>query len=480
MKLQQNYGQWTGNWILKCSPKSKTQKPIQQISFFKQKMDDGSKNGAKDEGKKKDKDLTYGFVEVFERHQLGIGCYGKVYKAKCGQLPCVAKVFHDALFKFDPANEQSLSSKVEKDCRHLSSIKHPHLVTYLGFIRDSKSKRLLLLMEAMDENLTEYLEKIHAPVPLRKQISFGYDIALALSYLHSIKCIHKNVSSSNVLLLAGRRAKLSDYGITSFANFGTIQVYPSAYMPPEVRREPSHYTTKTDIFSYGVLLVQIATKEHPKPALAADFLDSTTGEPCSEPHPMSNNSSPGNVREIDLRKFEIARMDADNPLLQLVLDCLKDKEHSRPSANKICQYIEMILPATTPIQDREAADDPISANSANSSSAAPPTPTNGTLSDECIIDNFKKKLGQLLQELSDRNDEIAERDGEIKMLDQLLQEKSGKLADLEQQLQEKNLALGSLHRKKSSHSIQAHQQDSNENGTEDTSKVSGRKNSLKS
>jgi len=432
-------------------------------------MDSGSKKEAKEEGKKNDKDLTYGFVEVFERHQLGIGCYGKVYKAKCGQLPCVAKVFHDALFKFDPANEQSLSSKVEKDCRHLSSIKHPHLVTYLGFIRDAKSKRLLLLMEVMDENLTEYLENIHGPVPLSKQMSFSYDVALALSYLHSIKCIHKNISSNNVLLLARERAKVSDYGITSFANFGTIQVYPSAYMPPEVRRESSHYTAKTDIFSFGVLLVQIATKQPPEPATAAEFLDSTTGEACSEPHPMSNGNPGGNTQEIDRRKCDIARMDTDNPLLQLVLDCLKDKEFSRPSANELCQYIELILPATKSIHARITSD-PAQITSTPTAAPSGTTPNNnnnnsGALSDDSIIDNFKKKLGQLLQELSDRNDEIAERDEEIKLLDQLLQEK--------------NQALGSLHRKKSTHALSspAHQQGPSENGAEvkkDASKVSAK------
>ncbi len=398
----------------------------------------------------KTKDLTYGYVEVFERMQLGIGCYGKVYKAKCGQLPCVAKVFHHALFKFDPANEQSLSQKVEKDCKHLSSIKHPHLVTYLGFIRDAKSKKLLLLMEAMDENLTDYLERIPGPVPLSKQLSFSYDVALGLSYLHSIKCIHKNLSSNNVLLIAGRRAKVSDYGINLFANFGTIQVYPSAYMPPEIRREPSHYTCKTDTFSFGVLAVQIATKYPPEPTPVTELLDSTTGEACSECQVDSSEEElTGNTEEIHRRKNDIDKMSIDHPVMPLILNCLNDKESLRPSANELCQFIETIIPDGYKEPDTPLTESSTPANKTAPAAAAAVQPASNRVAEETIVDDFKNKLGQLLQELSDRNDEIADRDGEIKLLDKLLKEKTDKLSKLEKLLSDKNEALGSLQRKKS-------------------------------
>ena len=414
---------------------------------------------------KKEKDLSYGYVEVFERLELGIGCYGRVYKAKCGQLPCVAKVFHDALFKFDPANEQSLSMKVEKDCRHLSSIKHPHLVTYLGFIRDAKTKRLLLLMEAMDENLANYLERTSGPLLLSKQVSFSYDIALAISYLHSIKCIHRNLSASNTLLLAGRRAKISDYGISSFANFGTIQVYPSPYMPPEVRREPSHYTVKADIFSFGVLAIQIATKLPPDPTSETPpFLDSTTGEASSEAQQEDGNNPPKQLREIDCRKSDIAKMDVDNPLMPLVLDCLKDKESARPSANELCQFIEMVRPAENGGNEKSG---PSPTEPTPTSTPSTLTSSDSKLTEECIIDTFKNKLGQLLQELSDRNEEIAERDNEIKILDKLLKGKTEKLAALEKQLQEKNETVGSLQRKRSTKErASSRQQDCIDNASE--------------
>lgn len=376
---------------------------------------------------KEERDLSYGYVEVYERLPLGVGCYGRVYKARCGQLPCVAKMFHDALIRFDQSETQDLNKRLEDECKYLSSIKHPHLVMYLGFIRDARTGCLLLLMETMDENLTQFLETIDGPVREDKQIQICYDIGLGLVYLHSINCLHKNLSSNNVLLLAGKRAKVSDYGISSFANFNGIQVPPSAYMPPETLRSPARYTTKTDSFSFGVLIVQIVSKFPPNPAPSSKFLE------------HSNDEISTLVQETDRRKVDIDRVDPKHPLLQTALECLRNEDSERPTANYLCKSLLTITMAKT----ENGVTDDIPQDEASSGNKSP----ENACSDSYTIENFRDKIGQLLQELNDRDEQIAQRDKDIKEMDAIVRDRTEQMAAMEKQLQEKDELVSSLQKK---------------------------------
>ena len=108
-----------------------------------------------------------------------------------------------------------LLRRFEQECQFLSRIKHPNIVQYLGTSRDPRSRRLALLMELMDESLTRFLERSTGPLPYHIQLNICYDVALALSYLHSNAIIHRDLSSNNVLLIGdGSRAKVTDFGMS--------------------------------------------------------------------------------------------------------------------------------------------------------------------------------------------------------------------------------------------------------------------------
>ena len=122
--------------------------------------------------------------------------------------------------------------KFEQECRLLSAIKHPHIVQYLGMYRDPESRLPVLLMELMDESLTRFLERLHEPIPYHTEVNLCYDIALALSYLLSNGIVHRDLSSNNVLLIAGSKAKVTD--------FGMVKLY-------DVNRSTAHLTPLTPV-----------------------------------------------------------------------------------------------------------------------------------------------------------------------------------------------------------------------------------------
>ena len=99
----------------------------------------------------------YDSIEIQEDKVLGAGSYGKVCKAKYGQLSCAAKLLHDTMFESGDPGRFKFAERFEQECQFLSLIKHPNIVQYLGTLKDPRSQKLALLMELMDESLLSSL-----------------------------------------------------------------------------------------------------------------------------------------------------------------------------------------------------------------------------------------------------------------------------------------------------------------------------------
>ena len=281
-------------------------------------------------------DFHYQRVELLKTESLGIGSYGAVCKAMCDDLPCAAKILHPALFQFTAPGTTSVMRKFEQECRLLSAIKHPYIVQYLGTYHDPESKLPVLLMELMDESLTRFLERSRKPLPYHTEVNLCHDIALALSYLHSNGIVHRDLSSNNVLLIAGSRAKVTDFGMVKLydVNRSTAHLTPltlcpgtMAYMSPEALRDRPVYNDKLDSFSLGVLCVQIMTQQFPDP-----------GDRVTEVEDSRYPTGTIEVRvpEIERRQSHIDLIDTAHPLLPVAFDCLKDRERERPSCHELC------------------------------------------------------------------------------------------------------------------------------------------------
>ena len=280
--------------------------------------------------------FRYWSVQIFKSQSLGVGSYGAVYRARCDQLPCAAKLLHPILANPGaPRNQQ----RFEQECQFLSSIRHPHIVQYLGTCRDPESGLPVLLMELMDDSLTHFLERSPEPLPYNLEVNLCHDIALALAYLHSNGIIHRDLSSNNVLLIAGSRAKVTDFGMSKLVD-AAPQMTPlthcpgtAAYMSPEAMREPPVYTDKLDCFAHGVVAIQIMTREFPNPGPASHLVN----DPRS---PTGTTSMP--VLEPERRKLHIDRIDPTHALLPIAIRCLSYNEKDRPSAEQLCHQLAIL------------------------------------------------------------------------------------------------------------------------------------------
>ena len=271
----------------------------------------------------------FGFrnIELFKEDTLGTGSYGGVCKARCDGLPCAAKIMHPTLFDLRDPGTVSYLQRFEEECRLLSSARHPNVVQYLGTYRDPETRLPVLLMELCDESLSRFLEHSPRPIPYHIQINIAHDVALALVYLHLNNITHRDLTGNNVLMIAGVRAKVTDFGMSKLASVSphttpmTLCPGNVQYMSPEALEEPPSYTHKLDVFSFGVLLVQIMTRQFPNPGPRFKLI-------CVPDYPDARVPAP----EIERRSSHLQMIADNHPLKAITITCLKSKEEERPSA----------------------------------------------------------------------------------------------------------------------------------------------------
>ena len=272
-------------------------------------------------------EFSYHNVHLYKSESLGSGSYGGVCKAKCDGLLCAAKIMHSTLFDLRDPGTASYLRKFREECHLLSLARHPNVVQYLGTYTDPDTRLPVLLMELCDESLTAFLERSLGPLSYHIQVNICHDIGLALVYLHSNGLIHRDLTGNNILMVAGPRAKITDFGMSKPASLCMITASTqcpgnSLYMSPEALDEAKSYTAKLDIFPFCVIVIQILTRLFPNPT---DRIDKKEIRHV--------------IPETERRQSHLQLIPDTHHLKKYALQCINQNESPRPSALQLCERL---------------------------------------------------------------------------------------------------------------------------------------------
>ncbi len=222
---------------------------------------------------------TVSHYKILEK--LGVGGMGVVYRAEDLTLGrhVAIKFLPDALAE----NPEALA-RFQREARAASALNHPHICTIHELVEDEG--RPFIVMELMEGQTLKY--RISGqPMPAEQIVNFGAQVADALEAAHKAGIVHRDLKPANLFVTGRGEAKVLDFGLakvtedqarrvssgvdeaeaatelapeqltTPGTSMGTI-----AYMSPEqVRGE--ELDERTDLFSLGVVLFEMATGKQP-------------------------------------------------------------------------------------------------------------------------------------------------------------------------------------------------------------------------
>ncbi|KAJ6322152.1 hypothetical protein OIU77_012099 [Salix suchowensis] len=194
---------------------------------------------------------------------LGEGGFGSVYK---GYLPDGRDVAVKQLKIGGGQGEREFKAEVEI----ISRIHHRHLVSLVGYCI-SETQRLLIYDYVPNNTLHFHLHEVGRPaLDWATRVKIAAGAARGLAYLHEDchpRIIHRDIKSSNILLDNNFEAKVSDFGLAKLAldtntHVTTRVMGTFGYMAPEYASS-GKLTDKSDVFSYGVVLLELITGRKP-------------------------------------------------------------------------------------------------------------------------------------------------------------------------------------------------------------------------
>lgn len=198
--------------------------------------------------------------------KLGEGGFGTVYKAVLpdGQIVAVKRAKKEQF--------SSLRDEFSNEVELLTKIDHRNLVKLLGYT-EKGNERIIITEYVPNGTLREHLDGQHGKIlDFNQRLEIAIDVAHALTYLHLYAekpIIHRDVKSSNIMLTESFRARVSDFG---FARFGPTEAEQThvmtkvkgtaGYLDPEYLKTYK-LTPKSDVFSFGILLLEILSSRRP-------------------------------------------------------------------------------------------------------------------------------------------------------------------------------------------------------------------------
>ncbi|XP_066384492.1 LRR receptor-like serine/threonine-protein kinase FEI 1 [Miscanthus floridulus] len=293
------------------------------------------------------KDILKKLETMDEENIIGAGGFGTVYKLAMDD----GNVF--ALKRIVKTNE-GLDRFFDRELEILGSVKHRYLVNLRGYC-NSPSSKLLIYDYLPGGSLDEVLHEKSEQLDWDARINIILGAAKGLSYLHhdcSPRIIHRDIKSSNILLDGNFEARVSDFGLAKLledeeSHITTIVAGTFGYLAPEYMQF-GRATEKTDVYSFGVLVLEILSGKRPTDASFIEkglnivgWLNFLAGE--------------NREREIVDLNCEGVQTETLDALLSLAKQCVSSLPEERPTMHRVVQMLEsdVITPCPSDFYDSE-------------------------------------------------------------------------------------------------------------------------------
>eukprot|EP00026_Physarum_polycephalum_P001102 Phypoly_transcript_01103.p1 GENE.Phypoly_transcript_01103~~Phypoly_transcript_01103.p1 ORF type:complete len:774 (+),score=173.32 Phypoly_transcript_01103:1162-3483(+) len=195
---------------------------------------------------------------------IGSGSFGHVY---CGEYRgadvAIKKLKHQKMSK------QQLE-ELAQEAAVMTGLRHPNIVLFMGVCLEPPD--LCIITEFMSRgSLHDVLhnDKLQLPFPLLRNMIV--DILKGLQFIHSAGIIHRDLKSPNLLVDKNWTIKIADFGLScaKSASNDDAQISLLWTAPEVLLQEKGCYSEKSDIYSFGIIMWEIMSRQTPFETIAA-------------------------------------------------------------------------------------------------------------------------------------------------------------------------------------------------------------------
>ena len=244
-----------------------------------------------------------------------------MYKFHCKNKLYAGKVIYKKLLPGhphpSPGQINEFIGNIDDVCTLFDINQCSNIELFHSLVQLAPNSPPILLTELLPENLNNYTDRMRGNLPINKQLNLCHDMAKGLQFLHKLDVTHSNLHGANILISQDGQAKIADYICSQIKtlNENTTSQY-SVYMSPESIANRNLISKSSDIYSLGVLYLQITTQNLPVPDESVNAFKTQQWK-----------------KQID----EIT----EHPLNPLIPQCFKFSL-ARPDIDRICSIIAMI------------------------------------------------------------------------------------------------------------------------------------------
>lgn len=270
---------------------------------------------------------------------IGDGGFGTVYKAV---LPDGRTV---AIKKLGQARMQG-NREFLAEMETLGKVKHRNLVPLLGYCSFGEEKLLVydyMVHGSLDLWLRNRADALEV-LDWTKRFKIAMGAARGLAFLHHgfiPHIIHRDMKASNILLDADFEPKVADFGLARLISACETHVSTDiagtfGYIPPEYGQS-WRSTTKGDVFSYGVILLELLTGKEPT---GADFKEIEGGNLVGWVRQMIKKGKVAEVLDpvIASGAWRVKMLQ----VLQVATLCTSDDPYRRPTMLQVVKFLKEI------------------------------------------------------------------------------------------------------------------------------------------
>ncbi|GLJ17416.1 hypothetical protein SUGI_0303030 [Cryptomeria japonica] len=284
-------------------------------------------------------------AEFDESNLLVVGNFGSVYKGILRDGKIVA------IKALNLQNEEAHKS-FETECKVLGRIRHRNLIKIISAFSYPGFKGLVLQF-ASNGSLEKHLhpdrdDQEFCKLGLEDCLSIAVDVAHGMEYLHHdcpLQMVHCDLKPSNVLLDANMTALVTDFGICRCITPNSIDSFSAAtfalkgsigYIAPEYGLWGG-VSTKGDVYSYGILILEMVTRKRPSDDMFVGDLNLQNWMRSAFPDRLADIVDGGLLRDMN------ENMEDNRCLLSFIhvgLLCSSESPRERPSMRDVARFLE--------------------------------------------------------------------------------------------------------------------------------------------